>query len=277
MKQKHIMVHKHINFLILLLCIIPAKTLYSQVKTPTHNVMATISNKEVVTKMYQAYLNQKQTGALEQYIDLSYLETFKNMNQPLLSAFPDIRFTIKEIFEDGHKVVTVYDWEGSHLGEYQKIPATHKKVTVQGISIYEFKNGKIINSTAIPDKLSFFTQLGMIPTDFISKHAAKKDWVYFVDEFEVPAKSYEEFKTKLDDNRNLIQKLKGFVKDEVIINTDQSDRFTILTIAVWESRQSLEEAKKTVQHEYESIHFNPAVFNEQLNIKMKRNTFSYMD
>lgn len=271
------MIHKHINFLILLLCITAAKTLYSQIKTPTHNAMATISNKEVVTEMYQTYLNQKDTGALEQYIDLSYLETFKNLNQPLLSAFPDIRFTIKEIFEDGTKVVTVYDWEGSHLGKYQKIPVTHKKVTVQGVSIYEFENGKIINSKAIPDKLSFFTQLGMIPTDFISKHTAKKDWVYFVDEFEVPAKSYEEFKTKLDDNRNLIQKLKGFVKDEVIINTDQSDRFTIMTIAIWENRQSLEEAKKTVQSEYESIHFDPAVFNEQLNIKMKRNTFSYMN
>ncbi|WP_295199607.1 ester cyclase [uncultured Chryseobacterium sp.] len=277
MKQKHIMIHKHINFLILLLCITAAKTLYSQIKPPTHNAMATISNKEVVTEMYQTYLNQKHTGALEHYIDLSYLETFKNLNQPLLSAFPDIRFTIKEIFEDGTKVVTVYDWEGTHQGEYQKIPATHKKITVQGVSIYEFKNGKIINSKAIPDKLSFFTQLGMIPTDFISKHTAKEDWVYFVDEFEVPAKSYEEFKTKLDDNRNLIQKLKGFVKDEVIINTDQSDRFTIMTIAIWENRQSLEEAKKTVQSEYESIHFNPAVFNEQLNIKMKRNIFSYMD
>lgn len=277
MKQKHIMIRKHINFLILLLCITAAKTLYSQIKPPTHNAMATISNKEVVTEMYQTYLNQKHTGAPEQYIDLSYLETFKNMNQPLLSAFPDIRFTIKEIFEDGNKVVTVYDWEGSHLGEYQKIPATHKKITVQGVSIYEFENGKIINSKAIPDKLSFFTQLGMIPTDFISKNAPKKDWVYFVDEFEVPAKSYEEFKTKLDDNRNLIQKLKGFVKDEVIINTDQSDRFTIMTIAIWENEKTLEEAKKTIQFEYERIHFDPAVFNEQLNIKMKRNIYSYMD
>ncbi|WP_295233391.1 hypothetical protein [uncultured Chryseobacterium sp.] len=45
------MIHKHINFLILLLCITAAKTLYSQIQTPTptHNAMATISNKEVVT------------------------------------------------------------------------------------------------------------------------------------------------------------------------------------------------------------------------------------
>ncbi|MDQ1096647.1 MULTISPECIES: ester cyclase [Chryseobacterium] len=271
------MVSKNIKFLIILLFIASAKTLYSQIKSPTHNAMATISNKEVVTKMYQTCLNQKQTETLEQYIDLSYLETFKDMNKPLLSAFPDIRFTIKEIFEDGNKVVTVYDWEGSHLGEYQKIPATHKKITVQGVSIYEFENGKIINSKAIPDKLSFFIQLGMIPKDFIYKNAPKKDWVYFVDEFEVPAKSYEAFKSKLEDNRKLIQKLKGFVKDEVIVNTDQSDRLTIMTIAIWENEQSLEEAKKTVQSEYESIHFNPAVFNKQLNIKMKRNTFSYMD
>lgn len=129
--------------------------------------MTTISNKEIVSRMYQTILNQKQFDQSSQFIDMGYLEEFTNANDPLFKAFPDLQFKIKEIFEDENKVITLYDWSGTHQNEYQKIPATHKKVTVEGISIYELRNGKIINSTAKPDKLSFFLQLGVISNDFI--------------------------------------------------------------------------------------------------------------
>lgn len=123
-------------------------------------------NKEIVSRMYQTLLNQKQLDQSNLFISNEYIEVFSNANKPLLNAFPDIQFTIKEIVEEGNKVITWYDWSGTHQNEYQKIPATHKKITVEGISIYELKNGKIISSVAKPDKLSFFLQLGIIPGDF---------------------------------------------------------------------------------------------------------------
>ena len=123
-------------------------------------------NKEIIIQLYQNFLNQKKFDTLDDFIDLNYLQPFIEANTPLLKAFPDIQFTIKEIFADNNNIITVYDWTGTHKHEYQNIPATHKKVTVEGISIYELKNRKVIKSVAKPDKLSFFLQLGLISPDF---------------------------------------------------------------------------------------------------------------
>lgn len=235
--------------------------------------MNSISNKEVVSKMYQTFLNQKQFDSLNQFIDIDYLESFMNANKALIYAFPDINFKIKEIFGDGNKIITFYEWSGIHKNEYQKIPPTNKKVIVEGTSIYELKNGKIINSVAKPDKLSFFLQLGLVPTDFLSTYSTKENWIYFVDRFEVPQESYHLFREKLDYNRDFIKKLNGFIKDEVIRSNIDSEKLIITTIAVWKNEQSLNDAKKSVEEEYTKIGFNPKEFNEKLGIKMQREIF----
>lgn len=238
--------------------------------------MQTISNKEIVTNMYETILNEKRLHQLAGFIDEDYLEEFNNF-QLLFKAFPDIMFTIKEIFEDGNKVITLYYWNGTHQNEYHNIPATHKNITVEGISIYKLKDGKIIHNTAKPDRLSFFLQLGIIPADFMKNNSAKQNAVYFVDEFEIPKESYRQFKEKLDYNRNFIKNLDGFQKDKVIKKTDESDTITIITVAIWKDENSLNQAKKSVQAEYEKIRFNPLEFNQKLNIKMKRGIYSQLN
>lgn len=248
----------------------------AQINYKSDSVMAIISNKEIVTNMYQNVLNQKKLEMLDQFIYSGYSEAFIRNNKPLMTAFPDIQFTIKEIFEDENRVITLYNWSGTHLYKYQNISPTNKKVTVEGISFYTLKNGKIINSIAKPDKLSFFSQLEIIPADLIQKNTIKHDWVYFVDEFEISQKAYEKFKEKLDYNRIFIKKLNGFVRDEVIMKTNSSNNITIMTIAIWENEQSLIEAKKSVQEEYKRINFNPTEFNKNLNIKMKRDIYSHL-
>ena len=131
--------------------------------------MNSTNNKLTIQALYQKFLNQKDFGILDKFLDKDYSERFKESNMPLLNAFPNIQFNLKEIFVDNDKVITIYDWTGTHENEYQQISATHKKITVEGISIYEFRNGKIVNSIAKPDKLSFFLQLGVIPSNFKSK------------------------------------------------------------------------------------------------------------
>lgn len=239
--------------------------------------MTITSNKEIVSRMYQTILNEKQIDKSNQFIENHYLEEFTNANKLLLNAFPDVQFTIKEVFEDGNIVITLYDWSGTHQNEYRQIPPTRKRITVEGISIYELRNGKIINSTAKPDKLSFFLQLGIISKDFIKMNSAYQDFVYFIDEFEIPKKSYSQFREKLDYNRNLIKNLNGFIKDEMIKNNDEIDSIKIITIAIWKDEQSLNDAKKSVKAEYKRISFDPVEFNQKLNIKMRRNIYSYLE
>jgi predicted ester cyclase len=239
--------------------------------------METSKNKEIVRDMYETILNQKQLDKLNLFVDEDYEREFNSANKRLFTAFPDIKFTIKEIFQDNNKVVTLFSWSGTHKDEYFNIAATQRKVTVEGMGIYELKNGKITHNIANPDKLSFFQQLGIIPQDFISINSNPQESIYLVDEFEIPKESYHKFKEKMDYNRSFIHNLEGFVKDDVIIKEDTADQINIMTIAVWKNKQSLEEAKHSVQSEYKRIGFNPKEFYEKLNLNMKRGIYSLLE
>jgi len=240
--------------------------------------MNRLKNREIIQEMYKTTLNQKQFDKSDLFVDKDYVEEFNSANKPLFTAFPDIKFTIKEIFEDGNKVVTLYDWSGTHKYEFHNIAATHKNVTVEGMSIYELENGKITHNVAKPDKLSLFQQLGVIPQDFLNNNTNPKEAVYFIDEFEIPKKSFHDFKEKLDYNRSYIKNLEGFIKDDVMIQKEDSSQMIILTtIAVWENQKSLDKAKKLVQSEYKRIGFNPTKFHQKLNIKMSRRTYSLLE
>ncbi len=227
--------------------------------------------------MYDIVLNKKELDKSKIFVDKDYVEHFNNTNKPLFKAFPDIEFTIKEIFGEGNKVITVYDWRGTHQHPYRNIPPTGKKITVDGVSIYELRNGKIINNVAKPDKVSFFQQLGLIPNNFIEKGTAKSK-VYFVDEFVIPKKSYKTFKEKLDYNRNFIKNIEGFINDEVLLqNNELGSIVNLTTIAVWESQEKLDNAKKLVQDKYDKIGFDPEEFNKEYNIEMERGIFYSID
>ncbi|WP_170137032.1 ester cyclase [Tenacibaculum gallaicum] len=55
------------------------------------------------------------------------MKEFNTTNKQLLSAFPDIEFTINEIFGDVNNVITLYNWSGTHKNIYSNILPTDKK------------------------------------------------------------------------------------------------------------------------------------------------------
>jgi predicted ester cyclase len=241
--------------------------------TKREKSMESLNNKEIVREMYKTVLNQKHIDKANLFIDKDYIEEFNNTNKLLFTAFPDIKFTIKEIFGDENKVVTIYDWSGTHKEKYNDILPTYKKITVEGVSIYELKNRKIIDNKAKPDKLSFLQQLGIVPEDINNRDNNSQEDIYFIDEFEIPKESFVAFKEKLDYNRAFIKKIEGFVKDNVIAQKNDSNTINLTTIAVWQNQESLDNAKKMVRAEYKRIGFNPSEFNKKLNIKMKRGIY----
>jgi serine/threonine protein kinase len=67
---------------------------------------------------------------------------------------------IEDIFGENEKVVIAWTMSGTHDGEIAGIPATHKKVSIDGVTIHHVVNGKIIDSFANWDGLGFMKQLG---------------------------------------------------------------------------------------------------------------------
>ena len=80
-----------------------------------------------------------------------------------LTGFSNIRFTIKDIFGQGEKLVKYWNFKGTHTGVFFGIPATDKTVNLDGTTLVRMSNGKIAEERDFFDNMDFMTQLGLIP------------------------------------------------------------------------------------------------------------------
>jgi len=79
------------------------------------------------------------------------------------NAFPDLLFAIEDVIAEGDKVVTRLTASGTHERDLPGIPATGKRVTISGIFITRYANGKAAEAWVKFDFLGLYRQLGAIP------------------------------------------------------------------------------------------------------------------
>ena len=80
------------------------------------------------------------------------------------TAFPDFNYTIEDQIAEGDKVVTRVTWNGTHKGPFMGIPPTGKIISVTGIDITRWSNGKAVEHWSNEDIMGMMQQLGVIPT-----------------------------------------------------------------------------------------------------------------
>ena len=68
---------------------------------------------------------------------------------------------IREILQDGSKVIVRSENSGTHQAAFMDFPAKNRKLTIQAIDIHEFKDGKIVRTWHCEDWLSGLRQLGV--------------------------------------------------------------------------------------------------------------------
>ncbi len=79
------------------------------------------------------------------------------------TGFPDMKWTIAEQIAEGDKVVTRFEWTGTHKGEFMGIPPTNKTVKVWGMVIDVVRDGLFAESRIIMDTAGLLQQLGVMP------------------------------------------------------------------------------------------------------------------
>jgi steroid delta-isomerase-like uncharacterized protein len=91
------------------------------------------------------------------------LEGLKDILRAMRHGFPDLVFAIHEQIAEGEKVVSRFEWTGTHQGQFLGIPPTGKSVRVWGIVIDRFEAGRIKDTRLIMDTMGLMMQLGVIP------------------------------------------------------------------------------------------------------------------
>lgn len=244
----------------------------------------TQENKEIIFKLYESVLNARNLESLSDFVAENYIgpsgkkgtEGFKEGIEVLIAAFPDVKWKIESLIAEDNKIVVKWRITGTHLGSFHNIKATHKKVSNEGIGLYELEDGKIISSQIMTDRAGFFQQLGALPVDLtqLSTSNESRDYVRFIDKFIVPENAKQEFMERVRINRNFIKKLPGFIEDAAYERTNDEGNVVFITVAVWENETALQNAKEAVQATYKKEGFNPAEMLERLNITIDRGTYT---
>lgn len=134
------------------------------------------ANKAIVQRLYEEVWNRRKLEVIKEIISPSHAlqapnifgsaigpEAYKRNVQAFLTGFPDLRWTIEDTIAEKDKVVACWSISGTHKGDFMGIPATNKKVSVEGITIHSVAGGKIMDSYSNWDVLGMMQQLGVVP------------------------------------------------------------------------------------------------------------------
>jgi predicted ester cyclase len=79
-----------------------------------------------------------------------------------VAGFPDLRLTVEESVGEGDLVAQMIHFEGTHTGDFQGLPPTHRKVTFSGLELNRFVDGRVVEHWFQLDSLTLLQQLGLV-------------------------------------------------------------------------------------------------------------------
>lgn len=91
------------------------------------------------------------------------LDGLKKVVAGTRASFPDLHYSLEDIFAAGDKVVVRFTFHGTHQGAYRNISPTGKQVAYTGIGIWRLAGGKFIEHWSNIDLYGLMQQLGAIP------------------------------------------------------------------------------------------------------------------
>jgi predicted ester cyclase len=139
------------------------------------------SNKVVVRRIFDEIFNQ---GKLELADELLTAGTavhvpfehpgsgpaaLKKIVAGLRGGFPDLHLEIDDMLGEGDKIaVAWHSTRQTHLGPYRGLPPTRRSVTVSGIDILRFEDGRVAEFSMHLDELGAVRQMGVVPPEGVS-------------------------------------------------------------------------------------------------------------
>ena len=133
-------------------------------------------NRDIVRQFIEKVLNQGDIEASGKFFHQDMVEQvplpgqgpgldgLKAILRGMRAAFPDMHWKVEEQIAEGDKVMTRFEWTGTHRGPFAGVPATGRPVKVWGMVVDRFEAGKIADTRIIMDTMGMMMQLGVIPS-----------------------------------------------------------------------------------------------------------------
>jgi steroid delta-isomerase-like uncharacterized protein len=132
-------------------------------------------NKRIVSQFFEL-LGRHDTERMEQLVVSSTQYSFHPSGMPPLDwnahkqllaaitrAFPDLHHNIKDMVAEGDKVAVRINVTGTHKGEFQGIPPSGRKLSLDEMAFLTIIDGRITEGWITSDTLNFMQQIGATP------------------------------------------------------------------------------------------------------------------
>jgi predicted ester cyclase len=80
------------------------------------------------------------------------------------AAFPDAVFEFHHLLMEGDLVVGHWTMQATHQGEMLGIPATGRPVTMNGMDLTRWNEGKLVEIWHVEEVLNMLQQVGAVPS-----------------------------------------------------------------------------------------------------------------
>ena len=132
-------------------------------------------NKAAFRAIPEKLINTKTLDAADQYFGAEFVDHaappgspagiagFKAFNGAMITAFPDLKYTVETLIAEGEQVVGRMTVRGTMKHDFMGMPATGKTAIWTEIHIGRFANGKMVEHWATIDQLGMLQQLGLAP------------------------------------------------------------------------------------------------------------------
>jgi steroid delta-isomerase-like uncharacterized protein len=127
--------------------------------------------KSLIRRYYSELWNAWSATALEELISpdivfrgsigvaVNGIEEFKQYVNKIRAAFPDFYNHVEEVIGEGDRVVARLTYTGTHRGELFGLNGTGRKISYQGIAIFQFRERKIVSGFVLGDTESLKRQI----------------------------------------------------------------------------------------------------------------------
>ncbi len=123
--------------------------------------MSTTENKAFVRQYLEAISGKpKPASVVDQYVAEQLLKDHIAATEV---GFPEYVLEPVEMIAEGDKVAVKIRLEGTHLGPFNGIPATGRKVDMLIHLTYQIRDGKIVDHWMLVDGMEMMQQLGLLP------------------------------------------------------------------------------------------------------------------
>jgi steroid delta-isomerase-like uncharacterized protein len=132
------------------------------------------ANKAAALRLYEEVINQEQKPVIDEICAADMLvhdpftgahrgvAAFKDLLGLFDAAFPHHRVVVERAIAEGDFVAVLHTHHATHTGPFMGLPPTGRSVVVNGLELFRFADGRIVEFWRKDDDASLLMQLGLL-------------------------------------------------------------------------------------------------------------------